>query len=252
MACEPDSPLDFDQRVKAVSSFSQVAEAADLASANKRISNILKKQDSNISNIVNEAALSEAAEKELYTVIESIEADCVTLFEQGNYQQGLEKLASLRTPVDNFFEHVMVMSENELERQNRLALLKRMQRLFLGVAGVINKDSSSYIKSPEEWIPIKGSLEAIARLSQAGYEVVIITNQSGVGRGLFSADMLAQIHVRMIDYVQQYGGKIQTVLFCPHHPDEGCECRKPLTGLYQELACISQDREWPKKFEGNI
>jgi len=66
--------------------------------------------------------------------------------------------------------------------------------------------------------------------------VVIITNQSGVGRGLFSADMLAQIHVRMIDYVQQYGGKIQTVLFCPHHPDEGCECRKPLTGLYQELA----------------
>jgi len=79
-------------------------------------------------------------------------------------------------------------------------------------------------------------LEAIARLSQAGYEVVIITNQSGVGRGLFSADMLAQIHVRMIDYVQQYGGKIQTVLFCPHHPDEGCECRKPLTGLYQELA----------------
>jgi len=136
MACEPDSPLDFDQRVKAVSSFSQVAEAADLASANKRISNILKKQDSNISNIVNEAALSEAAEKELYTVIESIEADCVTLFEQGNYQQGLEKLASLRTPVDNFFEHVMVMSENELERQNRLALLKRMQRLFLGVADI--------------------------------------------------------------------------------------------------------------------
>jgi len=96
----------------------------------------LKKQDSNISNIVNEAALSEAAEKELYTVIESIEADCVTLFEQGNYQQGLEKLASLRTPVDNFFEHVMVMSENELERQNRLALLKRMQRLFLGVADI--------------------------------------------------------------------------------------------------------------------
>jgi len=111
-----------------------------------------------------------------------------------------------------------------------------MKLIILDRDGVINKDSSSYIKSPEEWIPIKGSLEAIARLSQAGYEVVIITNQSGVGRGLFSADMLAQIHVRMIDYVQQYGGKIQTVLFCPHHPDEGCECRKPLTGLYQELA----------------
>ncbi len=85
-------------------------------------------------------------------------------------------------------------------------------------------------------MPIKGSLEAIARLSQAGYEVVIITNQSGVGRGLLSADMLSQIHVRMIDYVQQYGGKIQSVLFCPHHPDDDCTCRKPLTGLYQELA----------------
>ena len=111
-----------------------------------------------------------------------------------------------------------------------------MKLVILDRDGVINKDSSTFIKSPEEWIPIKGSLEAIARLSQAGYEVVIITNQSGVGRGLFSADMLAQIHVRMIDYVQQYGGKIQSVLFCPHHPNDGCECRKPLDGLYQELA----------------
>ena len=111
-----------------------------------------------------------------------------------------------------------------------------MKLVILDRDGVINKDSSTFIKSPEEWIPIKGSLEAIARLSQAGYEVVIITNQSGVGRGLFSADMLAQIHVRMIDYVQQYGGKIQSVLFCPHHPNDECECRKPLDGLYQELA----------------
>ena len=111
-----------------------------------------------------------------------------------------------------------------------------MKLVILDRDGVINKDSSTFIKTPEEWVPIKGSLEAIARLSQAGYEVVIITNQSGVGRGLFSADMLAQIHVRMIDYVQQYGGKIQSVLFCPHHPNDGCECRKPLDGLYQELA----------------
>lgn len=102
--------------------------------------------------------------------------------------------------------------------------------------GVINKDSTSFIKSPDEWIPIKGSLEAIARLSQAGYEVVIVTNQSGIGRGLFSADTLAKIHVRMIDYVQQHGGKIQSVLFCPHHPDDGCDCRKPLAGLYKQLA----------------
>ncbi len=111
-----------------------------------------------------------------------------------------------------------------------------MKLVILDRDGVINKDSSSFIKTPDEWLPIKGSLEAIARLSQAGYEVVIITNQSGIGRGLFSADMLAQIHVRMIDYVQQHGGKIQSVLFCPHHPDDGCDCRKPLAGLYHELA----------------
>lgn len=111
-----------------------------------------------------------------------------------------------------------------------------MKVIVLDRDGVINKDSPSFIKTPEEWIPIKGSLEAIARLSQAGYDVVIITNQSGIGRGLFSADMLAQIHVRMIDYVQQHGGKIQSVLFCPHHPDDDCACRKPLAGLYHELA----------------
>ena len=113
---------------------------------------------------------------------------------------------------------------------------KHMKLIILDRDGVINKDSSTFIKSPEEWIPLKGSLEAIARLSQAGYEVVIITNQSGIGRGLFSADTLAKIHVRMIDYVQQHGGKIQSILFCPHHPDDGCNCRKPLPGMYHELA----------------
>ena len=113
---------------------------------------------------------------------------------------------------------------------------KHIKLVVLDRDGVINKDSPAYIKSPEDWVPIKGSLEAIARLSQAGYEIVIITNQSGVGRGLFSADTLAQIHVRMIDYVQQHGGQIQSVLFCPHHPDDGCDCRKPLAGLYQQLA----------------
>lgn len=113
---------------------------------------------------------------------------------------------------------------------------KPLKLIVLDRDGVINKDSSSFIKSPEEWLPLKGSLEAIARLSQAGYEVVIMTNQSGIGRGLFNADMLAKIHVRMIDYVQQHGGKIQSILFCPHHPDDDCTCRKPLPGMYRELA----------------
>ncbi|GHA11025.1 D-glycero-beta-D-manno-heptose-1,7-bisphosphate 7-phosphatase [Arenicella chitinivorans] len=102
--------------------------------------------------------------------------------------------------------------------------------------GVINQDSADFIKSPDEWLPIKGSLEAIARLSQAGVDVVVLTNQSGVGRGLLTANTLGRIHVRMVDYVQQFGGKIQSILFCPHHPDEQCNCRKPKTGLYEELA----------------
>ncbi|NNC99593.1 MAG: D-glycero-beta-D-manno-heptose 1,7-bisphosphate 7-phosphatase [Gammaproteobacteria bacterium] len=111
-----------------------------------------------------------------------------------------------------------------------------MKIVILDRDGVINKESAEFIKTPEEWIPIKGSVEAIARLSQAGFDVVVITNQSGVGRGLISADMLGQIHVRMIDYVQQHGGKIKCVLFCPHVPEDNCACRKPKTGLYDELS----------------
>jgi len=108
--------------------------------------------------------------------------------------------------------------------------------LILDRDGVINVESAEFVKTPDEWIPIKGSLEAIGRLSQAGYEIVVITNQSGVGRGHFSADMLAKMHAKMIDHIQQHGGKIQSILFCPHKPDEGCECRKPKDGMYQELA----------------
>ena len=136
MACKPDSPLDFEQRVKAVHDFSQRSEAADLAAANKRISNIIKKQKSKIGETVDETALNEDAEKALNTALKNIEGDCANLFEAGDYQQGLEKLASLRTPVDNFFEHVMVMSEDDTEQKNRLALLKRMQSLFLRVADI--------------------------------------------------------------------------------------------------------------------
>ncbi len=136
LACEPDSPLDFDQRVKAVHAFSAVPEAADLAAANKRISNILKKQNIEPSTEVDQSILVEPAEKELYLAIESIELDCIALFDNGNYQQGLEKLASLRTPVDDFFEHVMVMSDDAAQQANRLAILKRLQSLFLRVADI--------------------------------------------------------------------------------------------------------------------
>ena len=108
--------------------------------------------------------------------------------------------------------------------------------LILDRDGVINQESPDFIKSPEEWIPLKGSLEAIGRLSQAGYDTVVITNQSGIGRGFFSANTLAKIHARMIDYVQQHGGKIQGILFCPHTAKDNCECRKPNDGMYSELA----------------
>lgn len=109
------------------------------------------------------------------------------------------------------------------------------QLVVLDRDGVINHDSADFIKSPDEWGPIKGSLEAIARLTQAGYEVVLITNQSGIGRKLLSADKLNQIHGKMIDQLRQLGGQIQTILFCPHLPDDGCDCRKPLPGMYHEL-----------------
>ena len=111
-----------------------------------------------------------------------------------------------------------------------------MKLVVLDRDGVINQESPEFIKSPDEWIPIKGSLEAIARLSQAGYDVLVLTNQSAVGRGIISADMLGQIHVRMMEQVRQHGGQIQCVVFCPHHPDDDCDCRKPKAGMYAEVA----------------
>lgn len=110
-----------------------------------------------------------------------------------------------------------------------------MKPIILDRDGVINQESAEFVKSPEEWLPLKGSLVAIARLSQAGYDVIVLTNQSGIARGLFSADMLSQIHVRMIDYIHQAGGKISSIAFCPHGPDDQCDCRKPKAGLYSEL-----------------
>lgn len=111
-----------------------------------------------------------------------------------------------------------------------------MRLIILDRDGVINHDSDAYIKSPEEWQPIPGSLEAIARLHQAGYKVFVVTNQSGLARKLFDVDMLNRIHHKMIDAVRHKGGEIDGVFFCPHGPDTGCTCRKPLPGLFLELA----------------
>jgi D-glycero-D-manno-heptose 1,7-bisphosphate phosphatase len=102
--------------------------------------------------------------------------------------------------------------------------------------GVVNEDSDAYIKSPEEWIPIPGSLEAIARLNHAGYRVVIATNQSGVARGLFSMAELDAIHQKLHSALARLGGQLDGIYFCPHGPDDGCSCRKPRPGLLHEIA----------------
>jgi D-glycero-D-manno-heptose 1,7-bisphosphate phosphatase len=102
--------------------------------------------------------------------------------------------------------------------------------------GVINYDSAQFIKSPEEWKPIPGSLEAIARLNRWGYRVVVATNQSGIGRGLFDMDTLNAIHEKMTKALTQVGGRIDSIFFCPHAADSPCECRKPKPGMLVEIA----------------
>jgi len=111
-----------------------------------------------------------------------------------------------------------------------------MKLVILDRDGVINFDSDQFIKSPQEWLLIPGSLEAIARLNQAGYRVVVASNQSGVGRGLFDMSTLNAIHAKMHKLVAQAGGRIDAVFFCPHAADSKCACRKPKPGLFQEIA----------------
>jgi D-glycero-D-manno-heptose 1,7-bisphosphate phosphatase len=111
-----------------------------------------------------------------------------------------------------------------------------MKLIILDRDGVINFDSDQYIKSPEEWRPIPGSLEAIARLTQWGWRVVVATNQSGVGRGLFEMDTLNAIHDKMMRAVAQAGGRIDAIFFCPHTNADKCDCRKPKPGMLVEIA----------------
>jgi len=101
--------------------------------------------------------------------------------------------------------------------------------------GVINFDSDQFIKSPDEWRPIPGSLEAVARLSHAGYRVVIATNQSGIGRGLFDMATLSAIHEKMFRALALVGGRVDAIFFCPHTADSNCECRKPKPGMLREI-----------------
>lgn len=113
---------------------------------------------------------------------------------------------------------------------------KDAKLIILDRDGVINQDSDDYIKSVEEWIPIPGSLEAIARLNHAGYRVIVATNQSGLGRGYFDIDTLNAIHNRMQQKLSVLGAQIEAIFFCPHTPKTHCCCRKPLPGLLEDIA----------------
>ncbi len=101
--------------------------------------------------------------------------------------------------------------------------------------GVINRESASFIKTPEEWRPLPGSMEAIGRLSRAGFRLALATNQSGLARGLFDEAALAAIHRKLTARAAEHGGKIDGIFFCPHGSGEGCRCRKPATGLLEQI-----------------
>jgi D-glycero-D-manno-heptose 1,7-bisphosphate phosphatase len=120
-----------------------------------------------------------------------------------------------------------------------------MKIIVLDRDGVINQDSGDYIKSAKEFIPIPYSITAIARLSSAGFKVVVATNQSGLSRKYFDYDQLSDMHHLLCSMVEQAGGVIDGIFYCPHHPDEGCSCRKPRTGLLQQI-----ENEFACKLQG--
>lgn len=107
--------------------------------------------------------------------------------------------------------------------------------IILDRDGVINFDSLEYIKSPDEWNAIPGSLEAIAQLNRAGYQVIVVTNQSGIARGYYDMETLDHIHEKFLRELAEVGGHVEEIFFCPHHPDEQCSCRKPKPGLLHQL-----------------
>src|SRR3972149_4501291 len=111
-----------------------------------------------------------------------------------------------------------------------------MKLVILDRDGVINQDSDQFIKNPEEWKPIPGSLEAIARLNHAGYRVVVASNQSGIGRGLLDMGALNAINDKMYRALAQVGGRIDALFYCPHAAEADCDCRKPKPGMFLDIA----------------
>ncbi len=114
--------------------------------------------------------------------------------------------------------------------------MKSSPLVILDRDGVINRDSDAYIKSPDEWNPLPGSLEAMARLTAAGVRVAVATNQSGLARGYFTRETLAAMHAKLRSLLEEAGGRLEYIAFCPHGPRDGCDCRKPAPGMLHEIA----------------
>ena len=111
-----------------------------------------------------------------------------------------------------------------------------MKLVILDRDGTINAATAEFVQSPAEWIPLPGALEAIARLNHAGWHVAVASNQAGLGRGLFDVDTLNAIHTKMHKMLAAVGGRVDAIFYCPHAPDEGCHCRKPEPGLFEQIA----------------
>ncbi len=110
-----------------------------------------------------------------------------------------------------------------------------MKLVILDRDGTINEDSDAYVKSAAEWQPLPGALEAIAKLNHAGWHVVVATNQSGLGRGLFDVAALNAMHAKMHSMLAAVGGRVDAIFYCPHGPEESCRCRKPEPGLFEQI-----------------
>ena len=111
-----------------------------------------------------------------------------------------------------------------------------MKICILDRDGTINADSAEYIKSPQEWVPLPGALEAIARINHAGWHVVVVTNQSGLGRGLFDVATLNAMHTKMHSMLAAVGARVDAIFYCPHAPEDACRCRKPEPGLFEQIS----------------
>jgi D-glycero-D-manno-heptose 1,7-bisphosphate phosphatase len=117
----------------------------------------------------------------------------------------------------------------------RSGTIGHVKLVILGRDGILNEYRDDHVKSPEEWAPVKGATEAVARLNHAGWHVVVATNQSGIGRGMIDMANINAVHSHMIRLAQADGGKIDAVFFCPHTPEEHCACRKPLPGMMLDI-----------------